>query len=818
MSLWSSIKSIFSKKKPSSKRPTNYFDLSGKKSSKTTSTTSTSSSRSSTSSYTSSSSSRGSSGGGGGTYNPSTNTYTSPEGYKMSMARSNVPTGTKIVSGGGGTTLKSSTPTTSTKNLSPKKGEVLQLSPNNGGEISPLKAIELGRQLAGQGVKGVPVSGKEIGLKQGYYLGSMEDVKPQTRYQSAEISLSSKIPSLKTLKEKGYAITDKIRGWEPGTAEKRDVASLKRQLGFSPEQNVTQEQVYGNMPLGLGALAEWGAGMYGGFKDKPIKTIGTGIAFFGLPKAIGLAKTGLSSLGFTAGKKIKFISGATKYALGGLYAGSSGYRIITADSPFYEAGEITSTELAPMIIGTSLGNRFWTSYDLWKIKRAKPVWTPSLEVGEQLSTTSGSLTALKSIRTTNMATLTSDYLIASTKGKTSLFEGYGTSTYRFYDYTTGGISSQITSFKVRGSNLDLGRLEKTSANLFLGSGVYSPLYEVTLYNPTEVKGGYKISGELGVGGREEVFSFTGISTSLKDYTTYLAGKPQPKIMYNKKIGFLDSDLFLSGWSFKPESVGIIKNIQTPTFKGTGGTSVIIGGGGSSGSYFTKLYGSGVSFGIVANIVKSMKPPKINTNLVFKPIPTTLKTENTKLNVITLDKQNVKPIVTNLNIQSSATPQISSTKTKAIGGLSIKPLIDTAMKINQYNKVTNKQIIKPIQPQIVKQKPYIFSPTKINPYKPLKPYKTGSPIPPFGFLAKPSLKLNTSLNLKKFSSKSILGYSTSFAGWSLGIKGKRKTPSKLGFTGFEIRPLSERGKIVFEVKKNNKTKKKKKRRKKRKNES
>jgi len=72
-----------------------------------------------------------------------------------------------------------------------------------------------------------------------------------------------------------------------------------------------------------------------------------------------------------------------------------------------------------------------------------------------------------------------------------------------------------------------------------------------------------------------------------------------------------------------------------------------------------------------------------------------------------------------------------------------------------------------------------------------------PIPSFG-----GFRGGTSIG--KVKTKPISGYISSFTAWSRGIKGAVKTPTiKLGgkkyYTGFEIRPLSKKGKIVVDIK-------------------
>ena len=80
------------------------------------------------------------------------------------------------------------------------------------------------------------------------------------------------------------------------------------------------------------------------------------------------------------------------------------------------------------------------------------------------------------------------------------------------------------------------------------------------------------------------------------------------------------------------------------------------------------------------------------------------------------------------------------------------------------------------------------------------------IPPI-FLPKIRPDLPTPAVGRRKKSLSIGGYSTSFAGYAGKVKGSKATPTRFGkFTGFEIRPLGKKGKVVFEIGKQKKKRK------------
>jgi len=162
-----------------------------------------------------------------------------------------------------------------------------------------------------------------------------------------------------------------------------------------------------------------------------------------------------------------------------------------------------------------------------------------------------------------------------------------------------------------------------------------------------------------------------------------------------------------------------------------------------------------------------------------------------------------------------------------GGRKIIPSILTNEKMRsktQYQPVTFKTAVIQKQPQITV--PKLISPTiskQTSDFKPYNPPVTFTPqptfkpttsmppvIPPFFF--KPKLDIGKAPTGKRKGGVSIFGKSTSYAGLKLGIKGKMKPTMGKYYTGFEIRPLSKRGEIIFEIGKKKVKKKVKKRKK------
>jgi hypothetical protein len=109
-------------------------------------------------------------------------------------------------------------------------------------------------------------------------------------------------------------------------------------------------------------------GMYEGIREKPVKVAATAAAFFVLPAALkgtgwGLKSIGLApeSVGGMLPEATALIPKAAGYGMVAAYAGSTGYRVYSLPPAerYYKMGEISSTELLPMIGGTAAGYAFF---------------------------------------------------------------------------------------------------------------------------------------------------------------------------------------------------------------------------------------------------------------------------------------------------------------------------------------------------------------------------------------------------------------------------------------------------------------------------
>ena len=138
-------------------------------------------------------------------------------------------------------------------------------------------------------------------------------------------------------------------------------------------------------------VAPHARGWYEGWKYEPVKTAATWGTFLVLPgllKGAGAASKALKfapkSVGGVLPEATKYIPKGLGYVMGAGYGGSVGYRVSQAESPAYELGRISATELAPMGIGWKLGEKALTGISKlpYRIHYGKPPKQLLIEMGE----------------------------------------------------------------------------------------------------------------------------------------------------------------------------------------------------------------------------------------------------------------------------------------------------------------------------------------------------------------------------------------------------------------------------------------------------
>lgn len=155
----------------------------------------------------------------------------------------------------------------------------------------------------------------------------------------------------------------------------------------------------------------------------------------------------------------------------------------------------------------------------------------------------------------------------------------------------------------------------------------------------------------------------------------------------------------------------------------------------------------------------------------------------------------------------STRQLGLGNSKSALSITGKSILSIGTKLKSRQGIVSVSGIALGQPQVpkVRTTTSFFYPGIVTPKVSPKPPRIGTPSPyipfiPFG-LPKPSLNFKFSPGGKRVGGSPLSGYSTSFTGYTLGIKGsKPKLFAGKYLTGFEVRPLSKKGKIVFEVNK------------------
>ena len=116
-----------------------------------------------------------------------------------------------------------------------------------------------------------------------------------------------------------------------------------------------------------GDVLGFSEGAYRGIKEKPAKTLVTAGVFFALPPVLsGVGKIPAVAT-FSTTSAGKLLGTGAKYGLPALYTGSVVGRVYGAEDRALKLGEISSTEIAPMVSGGYAGTKFWTKAgDIWR--------------------------------------------------------------------------------------------------------------------------------------------------------------------------------------------------------------------------------------------------------------------------------------------------------------------------------------------------------------------------------------------------------------------------------------------------------------------
>ena len=156
--------------------------------------------------------------------------------------------------------------------------------------------------------------------------------------------------------------------WEREEAYKK--AFGEAGYGLTPEQQAREtafrkstipQRVFGAEQT----YADYARGILGGIREKPIKTIVTGVVFAALPPVLKgakyafkpVAKVGVKAFPLAAPWVGKWTPRAVAAGLAAAYGGSVGYQVYKTppEQRAYEFGKITGTEILPMGIGTAVG-------------------------------------------------------------------------------------------------------------------------------------------------------------------------------------------------------------------------------------------------------------------------------------------------------------------------------------------------------------------------------------------------------------------------------------------------------------------------------
>ena len=161
-----------------------------------------------------------------------------------------------------------------------------------------------------------------------------------------------------------YAKADYLKQ-QPSVREKAFQTLEIMQTGTSRSINPKKKSFFEKVEA---ETVEYAGGYVGGLRRHPIKTAVGTASYFVLPvglKAIGKVGGPLVTALGVPSKVLSVGSGIIKYGLPTLYAGSVVLRASESERPSAKLGEISSTEITPMIVGGGAGALFWARARTW---------------------------------------------------------------------------------------------------------------------------------------------------------------------------------------------------------------------------------------------------------------------------------------------------------------------------------------------------------------------------------------------------------------------------------------------------------------------
>jgi len=266
----------------------------------------------------------------------------------------------------------------------------------------------------------------------------------------------------------------------------------------------------------------------------------------------------------------------------------------------------------------------------------------------------------------------------------------------------------------------------------------------------------------------------------------------PSVKVGKNLYFGGTPKVSGGYS----DIGFTKVIKKAPEKE--GVTVFRGGGGGTKTPFSTTYAPPV-----------METPQVSTKVISTGLDTQTKNIGSNLfkgrSVLGIGgglKQTTKQrgiLVSGQSIKSALASQSKQRSITTLGlGSQLSPRVRSKTDTLQVPMLGQASSIKLATSSI--QKSALINPPRITPRIrtpvpkiPSKGFLPKIPLPPF-----PKISMGAPAIGKPFGGKTTTGFSTSFTGYARGIT-KAPTKSVFGKTGFEVRPLSSKGDIIFKVK-------------------
>lgn len=350
--------------------------------------------------------------------------------------------------------------------------------------------------------------------------------KLKNTYFKAEQKAKEKITS-KIIPEIEYsAVADKEKIL-------REMRETKNVFSYLPYPESYKEKVASGLVFGKSYLKGFGEGL----RDKPIKTAATTGVFIALPAVLGGAGKVISPVAKALPKASAVVSTGVKVGLPVLYGGSIFFR--TAQEPTTQTkaeklGEITSTEIAPMLIGSEIGTKSLQKVGDWWRTRGRT------EVPVEKYVIKDVLAGEKTFPESTSYGYKGSYGGKKQKFDIKVFEkqGYG------YHSTGNKFWNEGITPIIKGKSEFEGLYTSPSVSTyFLRQGKGYDLYGGSLLNPVNYPAVAKVTPQsfdiapiisTGVKGKAGSLAFTG---ELKPSTAYVTGvKPEIEAVIPFKTG------------------------------------------------------------------------------------------------------------------------------------------------------------------------------------------------------------------------------------------------------------------------------------------